>query len=148
MSKKQTFFDRPFSPIRLAIYIAIGLVVFVLISRLFKTGEATSNDLPYIFGGAALLFFIMFSSIFSLATKDIQKYWQYAIYSYIGLAAHAIGLGYLVTGLSIGEVGTFKWIYFVLTVGFLVFLTLISLIRFIVTQAENEVWEKPKERKK
>jgi hypothetical protein len=77
-----------------------------------------------------------------------MKYWGRSIYSFAGLAAASGLLAWGLSGLSISEAGSYKWIYFVVTFGYLVFLSMIAFMKQIVEFAQKEEWNKPKLRQK
>jgi hypothetical protein len=61
----------------------------------------------------------------------------------------ALGNGLLAWGfssLTISEAGSYRWIYVVVTIGYLVFLSLIGVVRIIVEFAQREEWNQPRRR--
>ena len=77
-----------------------------------------------------------------------MKYWGRSIYCYMGLAAVSGLFAYLTSSLSINEAGSYKWIFFVLTIGYLVFLSIMSLMRKVVEFAQKEEWHHPRIRQR
>jgi len=71
-----------------------------------------------------------------------------AMLSFSILAAVSAGVAYFFSALSIAEIGPYKWIYFVLTFGYLVFLSILGFMKRIVDFAEREDWQAPRPRKK
>ena len=49
---------------------------------------------------------------------------------------------------SMNEAGPYKWIYIVVTIGYLVFLCILSAMRKIVDFAQREEWNQPRLRQK
>lgn len=128
----------------------IGGLVVMLGSLIVKvTGlMPVPQRFPWMTAAAFLLFFAMFNSIYALTSKNMMKYWGASIYSYLGLAFVSGLTAYLFSSLSIFEAGSFRWIYIVLTIGYLVFLSIISFMRRIVDFAMKEEWNHPRIRRK
>jgi NhaP-type Na+/H+ or K+/H+ antiporter len=95
-----------------------------------------------------ILFFAIFNSLFSLTTKNMDKYWTRSMLSFVGLAG-VTGVGaYFFSGIAMEEAGSYKWIYIVLTIGYLIFLSIMGAMRSIVDFAQKEEWNHPRIRKK
>lgn len=146
----QSFFDRAYNPILQAVAVYIGVLVMIAGGAIVKlTGLiSVSPRFPWMCAAAFMLLFAMFNSIFALATDDIGKYWGRSIYSFLGLAVLAGFTAYLTSSLSIRQAGSFQWIYIVVTIGYLIFLGLVSLLRNIVDFAQKEEWNQPRIRQK
>ena len=95
-----------------------------------------------------MLLFAMFNSVISLSVADMIKYWGRSVYGFLGLAAGAGFLAYLFSSIPIGEAGSYRWIYVVVSFGYLVFLIIMALVRKIVEFAEKEEWTQPRQRRK
>jgi len=66
------------------------------------------------------------------------------MYAYLG-SAFAMGLAaWLFSGIPLGEAGTYRSIYIVVTVGFVVFLIVVNFMKRIVSYAEREEWNQPR----
>ena len=115
-------------------------VVFVcaaVIAGMEKIGNVLSivdseQKSPWIVMSAFVLFYALFSSIFSLRSKALNRYWSKAIVGFVGLSALSILYATALSGLSIDEAGTFRWLFVVFAIGYLVFLIIVRLIRRIV----------------
>lgn len=109
---------------------------------------AVSNRFPWMTSAAFILFFAMFNSVYSLSAKNMNKYWGRSMYSFMGLAALSGLAAFLFSSLSINEAGSYRWIYFVLTIGYLVFLSMMTFMRKIVEFAQREEWNHPRTRQR
>lgn len=97
-------------------------------------------------GAALLLFFALLNSLMSIRAPSFAKYWSASIYSFMGLAL-ATGLAaWGFSGIPLREAGSYRWIYIVVTVGFLVFLSMVNFMKIIVNFAEKEEWNHPRKR--
>jgi uncharacterized membrane protein len=90
---------------------------------------------PWIVMTAFILFFTIANSILSLRVENLNKYWAVSIISFVAILACSALTATLLSGLSIDEAGSFRWLFMVLTFGYLVFLSIVRLIRRIVEYA-------------
>lgn len=139
-------FEKTFDPIYQAILcFGAGLIV-MLGGKLVQWTDLMdiSNRFPWMTSAAFMLFFAMFNSVYSLSAKNMSKYWGRSIYSFMGLAVASGLTAYLFSALSINEAGSYRWIYIVLTIGYLVFLCIVTFMRKIVEFAQKEEWNQPR----
>jgi hypothetical protein len=133
---------------------AAGTLVAIFVFSIIGVGIGAGTDglvgvkWPWLCAASFLLFFALFNAIMSATTNNLMKYWGRSIYSFAGLAAASGLLAWGLSGLSISEAGSYKWIYFVVTFGYLVFLSMIAFMKQIVEFAQKEEWNKPKLRQK
>ena len=117
-----------------------ALVIFVFtacIAFLDKDGGTLGvgtdgKNSPWVMLSAGILFYALTSSILSLRTLQQNVYWREAILVFIGLMVISGLTATWMSGLSIDEAGSFRWIFIVLSVGYLVFIAIVRLIRKIV----------------
>ena len=125
---------------------ALMLVFLVLGFGSRLAGAETSERFGYQIAATALLLFGVANALFSLGSDNINKYWSASFVSFLLLAGLGLVVAKVLTGLWISEAGSYKWIYTVLTFGYLVILSIMSAIRGIVNFAEDEEWSQPRER--
>jgi len=107
-----------------------------------------SNRFPWMSAAAFLLFFALINSLSSLSAEDLNKYWGRSMMAF-GILAISSGLAaYGLSALSINDAGSYRWIFIVLTFGYLVFLSIIGLMKTVVDFAEKEDWQSPKRKQK
>lgn len=85
-----------------------------------------------------ILFYALCSSVLSLRAKDQLKYWRNGIFSFVGLAIASGLVATAISGQSMDEAGSFRWLFGVLAIGYLVFCAIASLIRKIVEIAVRQ----------
>lgn len=146
----KSFSYESLTPVVQAGVVFVGVVAVILISFLIKITDIlyVSELFPWMTATAFMLFFAVFNSILSLLAKDINQYWGRSIMCFLGLAAVSGFLAYLVSGIPIGQAGSYKWLYVVVTFGYLIFLSMMAFMRTIVTFAMKEEWTQPRIRKK
>lgn len=151
MDKNQdSFFEKAYNPILQAgIVFGAGIAVTILAKLINLTGLIdVPQRFPWMSAAAFMLIFALFNSIFSLSSDNMARYWGRSIYSFLGLAAASGLMAWLFSSLSIGEAGSYRWIYFVLTIGYLVFLSMMATLKRIVEFAQKEEWNHPRIRQK
>ncbi len=124
-----------------------ALVIMGIGWALTATGIILFEPLfPWSIGSALMLFFAMMNSLLSLRAPSFVKYWGASIYSYLALAFGTSLAAWGFSGIPLREAGSYRWIYIVVTVGFIVFLTMVNLMKIIVRFAEKEEWNQPRKR--
>lgn len=129
------------------------LVASAVITILAKMVAATgmlevSVRFPWMSSAAFLLLFAVTNSLSTLTAADPAKYWGRSIYSFMGLAFLSGLVAWAFSSLSINEAGSFRWIFIVLTIGYIVFLLIVTWVRRIVEFAQKEEWSQPRIRHK
>ena len=122
--------DRAEQPMYQAILAFIGVVTIILGGELLAAfGLSVSERFAWVVATAFLLVFALFNSVSSLASKDLGAFMWQSIVSFAALAAVSGLLAYLVSGLSITNAGSYRWLYGVMSFGYLVFLAIMTTIR-------------------
>ena len=144
------FFEKAKDPIIQASVVLGFVVIFMALTKVASlTGAVEFKDyFPWIISASFLLFFTVLNSLFSLSSDDINKYWIRSIISYLGLAIVSGALAYLASSVAFNDAGTIRWIFYVLTFVYLVFLSILNFMKRIVAFAEREEWTAPKKRSK
>jgi hypothetical protein len=135
------FFERLYNPFWQG---GIALT-FVSLGMLVLKGLEVSKNMDFsphsfwVVCGTGMLVYGLFSSILSLAFEgDMNKYWSRST----GVYALLMGLGgclaWLFSGLMLSEAASFKWIFMVVTFGYLLFLSLMRFMRKVVFLAQQE----------
>lgn len=146
MTSQSSIFAQRIDPV-LQAGVMLGLVLLVDIFSAIISGTNTvgvSNRFPWLCAASFMLFFALFNAVLSAAAPNTAKYWGRSLYSFMGLALGAGLLAWAFSGLKISEAGSYQWIYLVVTVGYLVFLGMISVIKNVVNFAQREEWNKPR----
>lgn len=85
-----------------------------------------------------LLLYAVANSILSFPAKEVMKYYSGSIFGFMALASLGGGMAYLFSGLSMEEAGSIKWVYFVFTFGYLVFISIVQMMRKIIEMAQRQ----------
>lgn len=142
--------DKANNPVVQAALCLGGALVFILLSKLVQATSLmeVSERFPWMAAASFLLLFSIFNTVGSIFSDNRNKYWQRSIYGFIGLALSSGLLAWSFSSLSIGEAGSYRWIFIVLTLGYLVFVSIMNLARTIVEFAQREEWNHPRIRQK
>jgi beta-lactamase regulating signal transducer with metallopeptidase domain len=145
-TKPTHFLDKTYNPILQAAYaLGFALVTMFILQMVKWSGAMVINNRTFwILAGTAILTFALFNSVISLSTKDMNKYWVQSTASYAVLMVACGGLAYLFSSMTIKQAGSFRWIFMVLTFGYLLFLSMMRFMRKIVqiAQKEDDSWQK------
>jgi len=146
----QSIWYKAYNPVMQACFAFVLASTIMLTAWVLNKANIYETDplFPWMTTTAIMLVFALFNSVFSLGASDINKYWSRGV---LGFAAFAIAAGllsYLLSGTSLGEAKTYKWIYFVTIFSYLVFLSIIRFMKGIVEFAQKEEWNQPKIRKR
>jgi hypothetical protein len=137
------------NPIVQATITMAAVVLVNVVAKLFAfAGANIEVRFPWLTAAAFMLVFALFNSIISLSSSSMLKYWSRSVYSFLGLGFASAMLAYLLSGLSLGEAGSYWWIFIVVAFGYLVFLSMMAMIRNIVEFAQKEEWNQPRFRQK
>jgi len=133
-------FEKSVPPVYQALVAYGGIIILSLMVKLGQLIGIVSPSFMtiWILTTAILLLFGIFNSLFCLAAPSIGHYWSRSIFSYAGLAIMSALTAWLFTSVSIGDAATFKWLFLVVTVGYLVFLSVVGFIRIIIEIARRK----------
>lgn len=130
-SKLITLFFKPLNQALLAVAMTI---VFSLVDKLMPhhTELLEINSGTWIVGTAMILCFIILNTIVALRVEPIIPYWSKSVTIYIGLLVFVYAWSYLLSGKSIDEAGSFRWLWLVLTLVYMVFFAIARSMKRIV----------------
>ncbi|MBL7818342.1 MAG: hypothetical protein JNL70_25240 [Saprospiraceae bacterium] len=141
-----SFFAKSINPIIQGLTIlSVSFIAMLLLKIVHLIHLAQiSGQVFWIIAGTAILLFALFNSVLSLSAKDMNLYWTRAIPTYAALMVTNGTLAYLFSSMAMHEAGTFRWIFMVLTFGYLLFLSMMRFLRKIVqiAQKEDDRWMK------
>lgn len=103
---------------------------------------------PWSIATAFTLLFAIFNSVMSLNADNSMKYWAASMYSYLALAFINGLAAWGFSGIRLSDAGSYRWIYIVITVGFLVFLSMVNFMKKIIEFAQREEWNQPRQRRR
>jgi hypothetical protein len=126
-----------------------GVAAIILANGLALTGLfSVSPTFAWLSSASFLLIFSVFNAVGSVFSDAKKHYWSRSIYSFAGLALVSGLVAWGLSSRSISEAGSYRWIFIVLTVGYLVFIAIMNLAKIIVDFAQREEWNQPRIRQK
>ncbi len=137
--RDHSILDKEISPFRQVGVVLTATIFFMLFSGLIPTApySKSAHIMPWVILCGMILFFSLANSILGFGAKDTNKYWLHSIISFSIMLVIGGLIAWAISGVSIKEAGSVRWIYFVLTFGYLVFLSIVNLIRFLVILAKK-----------
>ena len=149
-SNETSIFSKAFDPF-LQSGIVFGAIVIAILGGIISRATGIleiSDTYEWMVTASFMLCFGLFNSVLSLASKDINRYWSRSMIGFSIMVVIASFLAYFSSGISILEAGSYTWIFQVVIVGYLVFVSIIGFMKRIVEFAQSEEWSKPKRHSK
>lgn len=135
----ETILTKQISPFKLGAF-SLGLI---LIIDFFSIASKNSDSVK--FASAIwtncigmVLFYIIANALFSFNSNKTSIYIRNSIYTYILLCLSGGMLSYLITNTSIDDAGSFKWLFIMLSMVYIIFLVLINTLKIIVAFANKQ----------
>ena len=131
--------DKEISPFKQVGAVLVAALIFMVLSDLIPSApySKSAHIKPWVILCGMILFFALVNSVLSFGAKDSNKYWLFSIISFSVLLVAGGLMAWGISGVSINDAGSVRWIYFVLTFGYLVFLSIVNLIKFLVILAKK-----------
>lgn len=85
-----------------------------------------------------LLAYMLFNSVFSLPYIKRVEYFRDSIFCFLGVAVIGGLLAHYASGVSMDQAGSFRWMYIVFTLTYLVFISIVNLMRKIMEIAKRQ----------
>ena len=132
-----TIFQKPLNQAALIVCMTIvfSLIDYVLPHHndLF---EADSGS--WIVGTAMIFCFIIINSVVALKSEPILPYWSKSLLIFVGLLVFTYAWCYMLTGKQIDDVGSFRWLWIVLSMVYIVFFIIARTMKRIVDIANEQ----------
>ena len=143
--QSESIYEQNFHPYRQAA-LGVGLTIFLLFLGMIMSGMNLTlpERFAWMCAGATLMMFAVFNSIFSLSAKNGMEYWGQSMTSYLALLVVNSLIAWGVSGETVYEAGSFSWIFVVTSVCYLVFISMMNIMKKIVGFAMKEEWSQPR----
>ncbi|HRG31701.1 MAG: hypothetical protein JNK69_12980 [Saprospiraceae bacterium] len=126
--------DQPLIQAVICIVLMSCFEIFFFLTNFFKFSWVEVSDI-WLIGTSLVLFYIILNTILGFGSRDMMRYYKDSIYGFLLVTSFMVFSGKWLTGKSIFEVKTYSWIIFVFVIVYLVFLSIQSLMRKIVSIA-------------
>jgi hypothetical protein len=136
-SKLVTIFEKP---LHQAALVACMIIVFSLVDLILPTTNnlLEANAGPWIVSTAMVLCFVILNTIVALRIEQVVPYWSKSVLYFLGLLALSYAWCFLLTGKHIDEVGSFRWLWFVLTMVYMIFFAIAVSMKRIINIANKQ----------
>ena len=110
------------------------IIILTLVDNLMPHDDVffKANAGPWIVSTAMVLLFIIINTVVALRIENVVPYWSFSILSFFALLAFSYGWCYILSGKHIDEVGSFRWLWMVLTMVYFVFFIISRTMKRIV----------------
>lgn len=129
-----SIFTKQIHPFKqLAFALAFAALVMLVGKALMSSGSIEENGVFYWeVSLAALLSYALFNCIFSINYVNRSQYFTFSILSFVLLGAGASVMAHFLSDLTIDEAGSIKWLFIVFAFSYLVFISIINMMKFIM----------------
>lgn len=114
------------------------LAVFILNSTIDVSANPADGIILWEISFSILLGFMLFNSVFSIPYNNRMQYFRDSIFCFMAVAGVGGVLAHYLSGLSMDEAGHFRWLYIVFTFTYLIFISIVNLMRKIVDIAKRQ----------
>lgn len=119
------------------VQVAFVFVLFLLVNWISSI-VGSETKMPWTLAIAFQLLYIIYNVIIGLLNKSKWQYWSFSIIGYVILMLINIFVAGKISGITMDEAGTYRWVYFILIPVFLLFIVMTNLIKKIVSLAEQD----------
>ncbi len=115
-------------------------IVFSLVDKMMPhdTQLLEVNSGSWIVGTSMILCFIILNSVVALRIEHIIPYWSISVVLYIVLLVFSYGWCYFLSGKNMDDAGSFRWLWLVLTLVYMVFFAIARSMKRIVDIANKQ----------
>ncbi len=100
--------------------------------------EAPDKGKIYLVSASFVLIYVIFNSILSYGIDNMAKYLPRSIIGFVGLVVISSVVAQLLSGIPIDEAGTYKWLYIVFSMCYIIFLVIVRTMRKIIDLAQEQ----------
>jgi hypothetical protein len=109
-----------------------------VVKLLIQGGMSFETRVSWTLNLAFLFLYAIYNVILGLMFSPTSGYWYRSILCFIGLAMLSGVFAHWISGLSIDEAGSYRWLYFVFFIVYLLIMVIILAIKKIVHLAEQD----------
>lgn len=139
MSDK-SIFEYVVPPFVLGVWILIAtFIIMMMISFIAfaKNATADPNDFWWTASSFTLLYTVI-GSVMSIPHDNQNRYFIQAMITYFVVAGIGAGMAYLFCGVNMDTVGSYKWLYLVFFISFIIFLIVARSSRRLIMMAMRD----------
>lgn len=136
----QSIFQRQIHPFyQLGVALILNIVGIVFLKSVSAGTDMIEEGVVFWeLSFSILMAFMLFNAVFSIPYMKRGQYFRDSIFSFIGLAVAGGLLAHFLSGISMDNAGSFRWLYIVFTFTYLVFISIVNLMRKIMEIAKRQ----------
>lgn len=136
----QSIFEKQIHPFKQAAFALSINLLGIMVLKAVKSGEDILQEgiVFWEFSFSILMAFMLFNSILSIPYVNRMQYFRDSIFSFLAIAAIGGVLAHYMSGVSMDSAGSFRWLYIVFTFTYLVFISIVNLMRKIIEIAKRQ----------
>lgn len=144
--ERSSYLAKAYNPFYVGGVVAGLSLLLMLGGKLFHVMGwlGVSRSFPWLSAASFLLVYAVFNSIFTLSSKNLDRYMGRSISAFLALLIVLALLARLVSGMPMSEAGPYRWVFFVLGFCYLVFISIMGFVKRIVAYAQREEWNQPR----
>lgn len=130
----KSLLDLDISPFKQLMFIFVLTVIMMGVTSAFPETPYSKNAHlgPWVVVCSMLLFYSLTNCVLSFGTSSSMQYYLHSIISFALLLIMGGVLAWQVSGVGIDDAGSMRWLYIVMTFSYLVLLSIVNLIKFLV----------------
>ncbi len=127
-----------FRPIKQGLLTLACILLFDLVSYASNTvGEKSMGVSMWTNAVALMFFYVIINCIIAMVSGAKAHYFRESLYTFLGLGLLAILVSTNLSGFTMDEAGSFRWLLVVVTMCYMIFLAIINTIQILVKFAEK-----------
>ncbi len=135
----RSIFSREIHPLKQFVIGLIMILLSMLFTMLIANGKEDFDKIIYWeISFAVLMGFALFNSIFSYSYEKKSSYFIISLASYVFLALFGGFASYYFSGIRLDDADSFKWLYIVFTFSYLVFISIVNMMRTIIELVKKQ----------
>ncbi len=121
-------------------YSILLLIIAGGIMKLILAMDSNNLDIsePWIISCTILFVFILINIMFAFRDESGVRYWRTSVFGYIIIMVLSFLIATIISDLPISETRTYGWLYVVFTMGYLILLSIVQLIKRLVVIAQQD----------
>ena len=138
--EKKSFFEFEVSPFKQAALILILAAIMMAFSEFLPKVPYSKSESyqAWVIMCGLTLFFAVGNCVLSLSVKNGNIYWLHSIISYALILVIGGLMAWGFSGVTINDAGSVRWIYTVFTFGYLILLSIVNLMKFLIKLAQRQ----------
>lgn len=138
-SNSPSLFERKLDPlIQAGVTLLLSCVVMLITYGGVSQSEDGQMDKIWLVSSSFVLIYVIFNSILSYGTDQVNRYVPRSVIGFVLLIVLSSVVAQMLSGIAIDDAGTYKWLFVVFTMCYMVFLVIVRMMRKIIDLAQEQ----------